>query len=238
MTAIHNEFGGFSANDGTINFYLRVRSILNEKSVVLDLGAGRAAWYVDDMVATRKNIRFIKPIVEKVIAVDVDDAVMNNQSSSENYVYDGKTIPVQSQSIDVVIADYVLEHILDPIAFKEEVDRVLKPGGYFCARTPHKYNYIAVGARLIKNDFHTTILSKLQSDRKEEDVFPIAYKLNRLIDVDKYFFGWKNTSFIFRADPAYYFNSSFIYRVQDFFHRILPRFFVGNLFIFISKPIR
>ena len=43
-----NMVGGFSPNDGTIGFYLRVNSIVERDSVVLDLGAGRAAWFNDD----------------------------------------------------------------------------------------------------------------------------------------------------------------------------------------------
>jgi hypothetical protein len=39
--------GGFTNNDGTIDFYLRVKALANENSVVLDLGAGRAAWNED-----------------------------------------------------------------------------------------------------------------------------------------------------------------------------------------------
>lgn len=38
-----NMVGGFSENDGTIDFYLRINSLIDETSVVLDLGAGRAS---------------------------------------------------------------------------------------------------------------------------------------------------------------------------------------------------
>ena len=35
-----NLVGGFSDTDGTINFYLRINSLLNDDSIVLDFGAG------------------------------------------------------------------------------------------------------------------------------------------------------------------------------------------------------
>ena len=47
-----NMVGGFTDNDGTIDFYLRVNSLINKDSIVLDLGAGRAAWYEDDKCQT------------------------------------------------------------------------------------------------------------------------------------------------------------------------------------------
>ena len=37
--------GKFSTNDGTIDFYLRVRTYLDKKKVVLDLGAGSGEWF-------------------------------------------------------------------------------------------------------------------------------------------------------------------------------------------------
>ena len=37
-------FGNFFQNDGTIDFYLRIRTLINENSSVLDYGAGRAKW--------------------------------------------------------------------------------------------------------------------------------------------------------------------------------------------------
>ena len=48
-------FGDFFQNDGTIDFYLRIRTLINENSSILDYGAGRAKWYEDDECKTRKS---------------------------------------------------------------------------------------------------------------------------------------------------------------------------------------
>ena len=40
--------GGFSPQDGTLDFYNRINSILNPNMTILDFGAGRAEWYTDD----------------------------------------------------------------------------------------------------------------------------------------------------------------------------------------------
>ena len=34
--------GGFTPNDGTVDFYLRVNSLIDNQSIVLDLGAGES----------------------------------------------------------------------------------------------------------------------------------------------------------------------------------------------------
>jgi len=140
------------------------------------------------------------------------------------------------QSVDIVICDYVLEHVEHPDQFQEEIDRILKPGGCICARTPHKYCYIAILARLVKNAAHSKVLKYVQPDRKEIDVFPTFYRLNTLSAIKAKFASYGNQTFIFRSDPSYYFGKKAIHDLLDFAHRILPKVVSGNLFVFLQKP--
>ena len=83
--------GGFTANDGTIDFYLRVNSLIDDQSIVLDLGAGRAAWFEEDTCITRKQIRLLTGKAKEVIAADVDPAVMTNRASDRQLVITGSS---------------------------------------------------------------------------------------------------------------------------------------------------
>lgn len=227
--------GGFSPNDGTIDFYLRVGSLLKPEHVVLDMGAGRAAWFEDDQCETRRAIRDVKGRVAKMIAADVDDAVFSNRSSDQQVLIVNGKVDLPDASCDVIFADYVLEHIQDAKEFVDEVGRLLKPGGWFCARTPHKYSYVATVSRMIRNDRHAKVLNHVQPDRKEIDVFPALYRLNTLSHVASAFKGWENRSFIFTPDPAYYFNSKLLFKFQMALHRLMWKEFSGNLFVFVRK---
>lgn len=227
--------GGFSPTDGTIDFYARVSTLIDAGSVVLDLGAGRAGWYEDDSNQFRRDTRLLKGRAAKVIAVDVDCAVLENKSADECFLMKENQIPLADESVDLIIADYVLEHIEDPLLFFHEINRVLKKGGKFCARTPHKINYVSVFALLIKNTFHSKFLKKVQPNRKEMDVFPTAYKMNTKRDLKRLFIGYDNRSFIFRADPEYYFGSQLMFMFLKAFHCFLPSSVCGNLFVFLQK---
>jgi predicted SAM-dependent methyltransferase len=79
-----------------------------------------------------------------------------------------------------VVADHVLEHVseADAPGVASEVLRVLRPGGWFPARTPNKWGMIGVGARAVPNSVHTRFLHRLQTGRKDEDVFPVEYHMN------------------------------------------------------------
>lgn len=235
-----NDFfvGGFTPNDGTIDFYLRVKSLINDDDIVLDFGAGRGAWFDDDKNPTRRDIRLLKGKVKKVIAADIDKAVFNNKASDEQIIITKNKLDIEKESIDLVISDYVLEHINDTSNFFEQINFCLKSGGWLCGRTPYKYSYVSIGNSIFDFLGINGLIKYIQPDRKEEDIFPTEYKLNTLKDINKCFKGWDNRSFIFRAEPAYYFNNKLIYSIQKFLHRLFPSFLCGNIFLFIQKPTK
>ena len=236
---IDNSFiGGFSDNDGTIDFYLRVNSLISKGHTILDLGAGRAAWFEDDKCDTRRNLRLLKGKVKKVIACDVDKIVFENRASDEQIHMANGELGIRKNSIDLILADYVLEHISDPKMFFNQLDQCLKEGGFFCARTPLKYSYVSLAASLVKNSRHAKLLSYVQPTRKEVDVFPTAYKMNTMRNINKSFQGWHNMSFIFRPDPGYYFGNKALYKLQSLMHRVMPKWLCGNLFVFVQKPYK
>ena len=53
-----------------------------------------------------------------------------------------------NEYFDVIVADYVLEHIEDTKEFFLEINRLLKPGGWLCARTPHKFNFFHIALQI------------------------------------------------------------------------------------------
>jgi SAM-dependent methyltransferase len=230
-----NMLGGFTTNDGTIAFFNRVNAILEPGFTVLDLGAGRAGWSLLDKCEYRKQLRTIKGKVKEYICADIDEAVLNNQTSDRNLLIRDDRVPLDDESVDVIVADYVLEHILDVKTFKGEVSRLLKPGGYLCARTPHRLHYVSLFARLIRNQRHTAVLREVQPTRQAEDVFPTSYRLNTLYEARRLFPDWTDYSFMHASEPRYYFGSRVAYHLFVLLHAVLPKTFIGNVFIFLRK---
>jgi len=226
---------GFMPLDGSIEFYSRVNALLRPNFTVLDLGAGRGAWNFDDTSSYRRVLRAMKGKVAQYVGADVDSAVMSNPATDMNLIVKDGIIPMSDASVDLVICDFVLEHVVDTEKFKNEVSRVLKEGGYFCARTPHRASYFSVMARLVKNANHVRWLRKVQPRKKEEDTFPTAYRCNTLSSVRRVFRGWKDFTYIYTATPAYYFGRKSVFKFMSILHRIAPPSFTGCLFIFLVK---
>lgn len=230
--------GGFSRYDGTIEFYTRVKLLTGSGAQVVDLGAGRGAWYEDDDSEFRRNTRLLKGHAGHVLGLDVDPVVLQNRSlDSARLIEPGKPWPIADASIDVMVSDYVLEHVVDVDAFRDEVLRVLRPGGWFCARTPTRFNYVCIGARLVRNSRHSSVLDHAQPGRRSEDVFPTAYRLNSRSDIRRTFPAalFEDYSYLYGGEPQYHFGRAWVYRGFQLLHKLLPANLTGNLFVFLRR---
>lgn len=116
---------GFSPQDGTTPFYLRVRSYATAAAIVLDLGAGRGASFDGEPADIRRKMSHLTSDVGELIAADVDPAVLQNKASTRHIIVSEGVIPLPDQPVDISIADYVLEHIVEPASF------FMKSTGFF-----------------------------------------------------------------------------------------------------------
>lgn len=154
-------------------FRSRISKYVGPESRVLDLGAGAG-------LVSQMNFR---GIAAHVTGVDLDDRVLNNPYLDEAHLGTAEKLPYSDRSFDVVFADNVLEHLPNPVAAFREVARVLKPGGRFLAKTPNKWHYMPLIARLTPHAFHR-FYNQLRG-RSGEDTFKTLYKANSRRDISK-----------------------------------------------------
>jgi SAM-dependent methyltransferase len=139
---------------------------LRAENTILDLGAGRGR-------ITEMNFR---GQVDWVCGLDPGESVLNNPNLDEAKVGVAEMIPWPDATFDVVFSDNVFEHLPDPIAAFREVHRVLRPGGYFCAKTPNRFHYVPLAASLTPHWFHEWFNAKRQTE--SHDTFPTLYRAN------------------------------------------------------------
>lgn len=231
------EAGGFTRLDGSVDFYNRVNALVSAESVVLDFGAGRGEW-LEDPVAYRRELRRLRGRVGTVVGVDVDPVVSTNPACDAHVVMpDLVTVPIADSSVDLVIADHVFEHVAEPVAVALELGRVLRPGGWLCARTPNRFGYIGIGTNLIPNRAHVRLLRRLQPERKAEDVFPTTYLLNTRRQLRRHFppDGWELYMYSVNAEPAYFGSSKVSWGAVRFASRFLPQWMGAKWLIFLRK---
>lgn len=174
----------------------------------------------------------------KIIGCDIDSVLLENKSTDQNILIgdDGK-LPFENDSIEIVVTDMVLEHVDNSKVFCGEITRVLKPGRYLCARTPHKYNYVSIFANILPNKLHAKLLTMIQPLRKREDVFATVYKLNTVAGLNKHFPEYTVHTDIYSGYPCDYSCSKIMFLLMNAIHVITPSWFSGHLLLFKSKDL-
>ena len=207
-----SKYGGFPDIDGTIIFYTRVKSLVNEQSTVLDFGCGRGA-YGNDKIPIRRELQIFKGKVKKVIGIDIDKEAENNPYLNEFHLVDNEQWPLKDNSIDLCVCDSVLEHIEKPGTFFAEASRVLRDKGYLCIRTANKWAYVSVISKIIPNRLHVKVLNKVQDERRKEDVFPTFYKCNSIFKIRRMLkkSGFEHVVYGYEAQPCYLSFSKIVY---------------------------
>jgi SAM-dependent methyltransferase len=204
---------GYSEVDGTAQFYRRVGHVVQDGFTVLDLGAGRGATLAQ-LPEPVQRLALFAPHRVRRIGVDVDPAVKDNPYLHESHLLDLQApqyrLPLPADAADLVLADWVIEHLEDPVAVFADVYRVLKPGGTFAFRTINRRHYVAVGARVLESRAIRRLsgffLHQLQQDRREDDVFPKFYRCNTpgaIADVARATGAWTAEVHFIEAEPSY-----------------------------------
>ncbi|MEC9356305.1 MAG: methyltransferase domain-containing protein [Pseudomonadota bacterium] len=230
--------GGYSRHDGGVHFYGRVNALMRPDSVVVDLGAGRGRGIVDDPVTFRRRLRELKGRCAKLVGLDPDPVVLDNPGVDEAYVIDPqRPLPMDDASVDLIISDYVLEHVDDPTFFSSEIDRILRPGGWLCARTPNRWGYIGLATTLVPNRWHVAVLRRAQPDRKSIDVFPTRYRMNTRSALRRCFPPARYLHAVYGhfGEPRYFGHSAVLWRAIMFAARLTPEGLAPTLMVFIQK---
>ncbi|MCC6523798.1 MAG: class I SAM-dependent methyltransferase [Polyangiaceae bacterium] len=159
-----------TSHDGTVAFYQWVRQHVSPGTILLNLGAGPA---------TGSRIRSFRGEVARAIGVDVDDAVLTNAELDEAHVIRRGRIPLPDDSVDLIVCDYVFEHIADPQQFLGEAHRVLRPGSHLFFRTPNVYHYVSLIAVATPHWFHALVANRARGlDHAAHEPYPTYHRLN------------------------------------------------------------
>lgn len=232
----------FSLQDSTLLFYSLVKAAMltgNAKKV-LDFGAGRGSFMDErsnpDKSKYRNSLQDLRAPGVHVTATDIDSAVKTHQASHDQVVFTpGIPLPFEDSQFDLVVSDWTFEHIETPAQVANELLRIVRPGGWICARTTNGFSYLRLAASLIPNRLHVAVLKYVQPGRKDVDVFPTHYCMNSKSALRKAFAGHEvNVTYVW-GEPSYYFGSSLLFRLFKLVHKFMPNFTAPMLFVFVRK---
>ena len=161
--------------DGSTEFHDLVRSLVeNDGGFLLEIGAG----------GENRTSTLLASLSSHLDGLDIDERILTNPAHSNPRVYDGSSFPFEDEAYDVIVADYVMEHVQLPEAMLKEVRRVLRPGGSFVFRTPNLYHYVTLTALLTPHTLHLQVANRArrhEAGAPEPD--PTFYRFNSVAKV-------------------------------------------------------
>jgi ubiquinone/menaquinone biosynthesis C-methylase UbiE len=234
MTALaHQLKEKFFGGDHPYSIFEReVHDRLRPDHTLLDAGCGRTA-----PILTKYQGK-----ARRLIGVDLvefDPTVRG----IELYHSDLGALPLESESVDLIMSRSVMEHVTDPESVYSEMYRVLKPGGHVIFLTANLWDYASLIAAVVPNRFHPWIVSKTEG-RAQHDVFPIAYRTNTRRAVEKWSkqAGFDIVSFRYLGQyPSYFMFNGFLFLLATGYEKLIDRFSILNflqgwIFVVLRKP--
>ncbi|MBK8805327.1 MAG: methyltransferase domain-containing protein [Bacteroidales bacterium] len=101
--------------------------LTSKKYTFLDVGAGYSPYY-----------ELFEPYSNEYIVVDLEVSLPKNEKRNiSQKIGFAESLPIQDNSIDIVISNQVLEHVNNDLESVKESYRVLKPNGFFIGSVPH-----------------------------------------------------------------------------------------------------
>jgi len=155
-----------------------------------------------------------------VIGVDLDPRV-EEMYHSKFRLSSLDSLPFNEGSFDLIVSEYVFEHLEEPDKAFEEMCRVLRPGGRLVVLTPNLYSYKSLAAHFTPEWFHHLMGGVRYGKGHEADMYPTQYKCNTAQSI-KYFvkrsgLEMEGMSFITNG-PTWFEKIPLIFEVMHLFH--------------------
>ena len=159
--------------DGTTEFHELCRGLAPGNARILEVGAGLA----------NPTSAFLASLGE-LDGLDISDEVKENTHLRGRFVFDGDRFPLADASYDLVVSDYVVEHVVSPDSHLAEIKRVLRPGCPYVFRTPNRFHYVSIAAQMTPFWLHTKLVNRLRGlPADAHDLYPTVYAMNTCADI-------------------------------------------------------
>ena len=160
-----------------------------------------------------------------VVGIDLDPRV-ESKYHSEFYLASISMMPFADESFDIIVSEYVMEHVEELASAFREMARVLKPAGCLLLLTPNLYSYKTICSLLTPHKFHIWTGRIRYGEGHEADMYPTVYRCNspRSLVRTALASGFKETSLQFVTNgPTWVEKAPILFEGLHLFHLTIAR---------------
>jgi ubiquinone/menaquinone biosynthesis C-methylase UbiE len=201
---------------------------------IVDVGCGRDAKFLRSLPLNN---------VQTAYGVDIEICGTQRDGKICTLYGDAEAIPLEPESVDLVMMRDVVEHLRDPERVFQECERILKPGGSVLLVAPCKYYPPLLLVRALPHKIRQT-LNAIVTRTRSEDTFPVYYRANSARDLKR--LAEASALQIMSMQyliyhPQYYMFSTIAYRAAVLMERTILRpgklaFLRHQVFCHLKKP--
>ncbi|MEN8907665.1 MAG: class I SAM-dependent methyltransferase [Clostridiales bacterium] len=196
-----------------------IRDFFKQDIHMLDIGCGHSD-LLKDLYKNTKNSYGLEPDKK---------ALEKNEFIKNKIVGTVEKMPFEDNIFDIVLLEWVLEHLKYPKVAFNEIYRVLKPGGKVIFLTPNSWNYNVWIIRAIPNRAHSYFTKKFYQ-RHEGDTYPVRYKINSPKKVSNILrkIGFNKVNVILNGDPTYLSMNDLTFKISLMIEKVLDYKFFNS----------
>lgn len=144
----------------------------------LDLGCGRGT-------RASELLRMRRLASEQIyVGVDFDMESLQDSEEGNRVRAKAESLPFPDRCFDLVTSNMVFEHLDDPVAVLQEVNRVLNERGALIVHTASSLHYALLAGRVLSailpRNAYVGLVSRF-TGREHKDIFPTRYRANTTI---------------------------------------------------------
>lgn len=174
-----------------------------KENVLLDAGCGK-----------KGILNKYKGQFKYAVGMDLSAAAVQQNTSLDSYVLGNlEYIPFPDNTFDIIISQWVVEHMSDPEECFREFYRVLKKGGGLILVTNSIYHPIMFFSSIFPEGFRDKIKNRVLPPEIEEDTFPTYYKCNTLKRIERVLtaIGFTKVFDAYVGDASFFIFSKFLF---------------------------
>jgi ubiquinone/menaquinone biosynthesis C-methylase UbiE len=182
------------------------------------------------------------------LAVGIDlslEALKKNTALDKYLISDIIKLPFKDDSFDIILCQWVAEHMESPDSTLKEFYRILKKGGHLIMVTNSIYHPIMFLSSILPRKLRDWMKEKFFPAEIKEDTFPTYYKCNTLKKLDKYNLtsGGRRINFAYAGDISIFLFSKPIFLLSLIYEKItnykwLRHFKMHIIVDYIKDPMR
>ena len=157
------------------DYLLLLDKNINPNSIILDAGSGEGGMFAKSKLNKKGKRKLL---------MGIDLSIKRNPYLDKRFVGNLERLPFDDETFDIILCEWVTEHLKNPYLVFEEFSHVLKKNGVLVIITVNILNPLVLFGKLIPNNIKNMILKRLLSV-EEKDLFPLFLRCNSIFKINQ-----------------------------------------------------